>query len=274
MNRIWLIAEHDAQQLVRDRWFAGMVVAFALLTLAVAVVGGSGPQILRVSPFERTVTALAVLSALFIPLLGLTLGAGWIAGQREQGVLTYLLAQPVSREALFFGHVVGLSLATVSATLVGFGAAGVLLALQGGGSVPAYLALCALAALLGLACLWVGLGISAVAGNRTRALGAALVAWLFFVIVADLLLLGAATVWRPGPGVLLALLALSPAGLFRLGVLVGVTGSGDLAGPAAMLAVARLGPDGAVALAMGALALWAVAGGGLGYWWFGRQVEP
>lgn len=273
MGEAWLIAEHDAQQLIRDRWFAGMALGFALLALAAAVVGGSGPDVLRVSPFERTATALAVLAALFVPLLGLVLGAGWIAGLREHGLLAYLLAQPLSRATLFAGHVLGLALGVTSATLFGLGVAGLVVALQGGGAVPVYLVFCGLAALLALASLGVGLLISAVAATRSRALAAALLVWLFFTVVSDLLVLGVAATWRPSPEWLLALLGLSPAAVFRLGVLVSVTGTGDLAGPAAMVAVARFGLGGTVTLAAAVLAAWAAGAAGAGCWFFRRQAD-
>ena len=58
------------------------------------------------------------LLLLFVPLIGLTVGAGVLAGERERGTLLYLLAQPLNRAEIFFGKALGAALAVIAASAV------------------------------------------------------------------------------------------------------------------------------------------------------------
>lgn len=274
MRHVWLIAKFDLQLLLRDRWFLGLALAYAVLALATAVGAGSGPAVVGLAPLEQTGTALALLTALYVPLMALIVGAMHIAGPREDGFLSYLLAQPVTRRQLFLGHWLGLTLAVSMATLFAYGVAGLALAFYGGGEPLTYLVLCALALALALACLPIGLLISSRASTRTRALGMAIVIWLYLAFVGDLVLLGTVMTWRLPAETLLGLLAANPAAAFRVGVLVSVTGAGELAGPAAVYAVSRLGVNGAVLLSIATLVTWGIVAGLAGRLLFVRRSLP
>lgn len=274
MRHVWLIARFDVQLLLRDRWFLSLALAYAALALATALATGRSPAVVGLAPFEQTGTALALLTVLFVPLMALLLGALQIAGPREDGFLGYLLAQPVSRAHLFFGHWLGLSLAVALATTFAFGAAGIALALSGGGAPLTYAVLAALAVALALACLPIGLLISSLAQARAQALGAAVIAWLYLALLGDLLMLGAVMSFRLPAETLLSLLTLNPATAFRVGVLVSVTGAGELAGPAAVYAVSRFGASGTVVLSALTLILWGVVAGCAGKQLFNRRALP
>src|SRR5690606_39909351 len=64
----------------------------------------------RSSGFGRTAAGLINLVLFLAPLMGLTLGAQAISGEREQGTLAYLLAQPVSLVEIFVAKFLGLAI--------------------------------------------------------------------------------------------------------------------------------------------------------------------
>lgn len=270
-----VLAQWDARALWRDRWFLTTAATFGLLTLAASAAALSSANILGVSSFGRVAATLVHLAMLFIPLLGLTVGAGWIAGERESGALGLVLAQPVDRGAVFAGKYLGVARSLVAATLVGFGSAGLVLALRTGPDrLLAFLWLVGLSLLLALASLSIGFIISSSAGNRSKALATALVLWLALTLVSDLGVLATSIILRlPAPAVLI-LGVLNPVSAFRLAAVVGIAGSADLAGPVGVYASDVLGLRGMLAALTGVLIGW-IAGAFLyGQRRFIRLVEP
>lgn len=269
-----VIARWDARAVLRDRWFLSTAGAFAVLVLASALVALSTMDVVGVPAFGRVAATLIHLGMLFIPLIGLTVGAVWIAGERESGSLVLLLSQPAHRGAVFSGKFLGVAWAMAGAVAIGFGAAGVLLALRAGGDrLPAFLWLVVLSILLALAALATGFALSAGSPSRSRALGTALAVWLGLVIVSDLGLLGTAMVLRlPAPAVLV-LGSLNPVSAFRLAAIVGVTGSAELTGPVGLYAADRLGIPGMLLALAGILLVWTGAAYHIGRRRFVREVE-
>ncbi|HXF82372.1 MAG TPA: ABC transporter permease subunit [bacterium] len=262
------IARWDAQAVLRDRWFLATAGAFAALVLAAALVALSAVDVLGVSAFGRAAATLIHLAMLFVPLIGLTVGAVWIAGERESGSLVLLLSQPVDRRTIYGGKFAGVAWAMGGAVAIGFGASGALLALRADADrVASFLWLIVLTILLALATLAIGFAVSAAAPTRSRALGVGLLLWLSLVVLSDLGLLGTAMVLRlPAPAVLL-LGSLNPVSAFRLAAVIGVTGSAELTGPVGLYAVERLGLFG-VLLGLTAIPIaWTV-----GAFWYGRRA--
>jgi len=254
----WLtIARWDARAVLRDRWFISVAGAFGSLVIAAALVALGSVDVLGVSAFGRVAATLIHLGMLFIPLIGLTVGAVWIAGERESGSLVLLLSQPVERRTVFSAKYLGVAWGMTGAVAVGFGAAGLLLALRAGTDrIPAFLWLVALSSLLALAMLATGFLISAGSPSRSRALGTALLVWLALVIVSDLGILGTAMILRLPAWAVLVLGSLNPVSAFRLAAIVGITGSADLTGPVGLYAADRLGFAGLLGALVLILAAW------------------
>jgi Cu-processing system permease protein len=253
------LARWDARAVLRDRWFISISGAFAALAVAAAAVAMAGVDVIGVSAFGRVSATLVHLSMLFIPLLGLTAGAVWIAGERESGSLALLLSQPVDRRTLYAGKFLGVAWGMAGAVAVGLGSAGVLLAFRAGADrVLGYLWLVLLSLLLALATLAVGFAVSAAAPGRSRALGTALVLWLFLVIVSDLGVLGTALALRLPAPLVLILGSLNPVSAFRLAAVVGISGSAEVTGPVGIYAADRLGTAGLNGLMLAVLVAWMV----------------
>jgi Cu-processing system permease protein len=148
-----------------------------------------------VQGFERTTASLLNLVLYLVPLLGLMLGT--LALSRDRAGNELLFSQPVGREQVLYGRVIGMFCGAAVAMLAGFGLAGlVVLWEMGSEGFSRYAGVVLLS--LALAAVFLSLGALAgvVSSSRTRAFGLALCLWFFFVLFYDLLIIGLAFVLR------------------------------------------------------------------------------
>ena len=68
------------------------------------------------------------LILMIVPLMGLTTGAGALAGERERGTLAYLLSQPVHRSEILLGKFFGLWVGITLALVLGFAVSAAMIA--------------------------------------------------------------------------------------------------------------------------------------------------
>lgn len=271
MTAVLLLAEKELRDARRNRWFLLYAAVFAGLALAVAWTALAGAGAYGVAGFTRTSAGLLNLVLLVVPLMGLTLGAGALAGERERGTLLYLLSQPVSPWEVLLGKYLGLALALTGALALGFGAAGLALALRGGlPQVGDYLALVGLAVFLAWASLAVGFLISAPARRSATALGIALFAWLFLAFFTDLGLMGTALTRRLSVQALFLAAIANPLQAFKVATVLVLRGNLEVLGPAGVYAVRAWGSALAPML-MGVLAGWTLLPLALALWAFHRR---
>lgn len=227
----------------RNRWFLVLTALFASLSLALSAVGLAGLGTIGVSGFGRTTASLLNLVLLIVPLMGLLMGALSIAGEREQGTLGYVLAQPVTTGEVFAGKVLGLGTALAGSVSLGFGLSALLVARSAGlAQVSGYLTLVALTWVLGLIFLVIGLGLSAVSPRHSTAVGLAVVAWLVAVFFSDVGVMGTAVALRLDPRQILWLSLANPTQIFKLASLQALQGHLEMLGPGALYAARALGP--------------------------------
>jgi Cu-processing system permease protein len=269
---VLLIARKEVRDALRSRWFLLYAAAFAGLALMLSRLSLGDGSAAGFAGFGRTAASLVNLVLLVVPLMGLTLGAGSLAGERERGTLATLLAQPISRREVLLGKYSGLALALGSALALGFGLAGALVAL-GGAAVEAgaYLRLVGFAMLLALATLAVGLLISSAARRVGAATGVALFVWLGLVFFGDLGLMGTALTMRLKVGTLLALTLLNPLETYKIAAVGAITGTLDALGPAGVYATRAYGEALTPLLAL-VLVAWAVIPLVLSAWVFERKA--
>ncbi|MCI0393759.1 MAG: ABC transporter permease [Chloroflexi bacterium] len=242
ITNILTLTHKELRDARRNRWFLLYAVAFAGLSLALSWLATSGLGNNGLAGFGRTGATLVNLVLLVVPLMGLTLGALSLAGEREQGTLLCLLAQPVGQLEVLLGKFLGLALALLAALALGFGLSGLLIAWQGGATQAAgYLLLVLLAFLLALASLSLGFLISAAAGKGSTAVGVALFAWLLLVFFGDLGLMGTALVLRLDVNQLFAAALLNPLQLFKMAAILDIRSSLEVLGPAGIYAVRTYG---------------------------------
>ena len=269
---LWTIAQAELREALRNKWLWLYAAGFAGLALALSQAGLSAAGYAGLGGFGRTAASLINALLLFVPLIGLSVGAGSLAADRERGTLLFLLAQPVSRGEIFAGKALGAALAVMTALALGFGLAGLGLGLSGGGEMTIYLALVAYTLLLALVALGLGFIISSLTRKAAAASGAALILWLALVFLADLGVLGAALTWRPNPAGLLGLLVINPLQIFKLGAIYSLRATLDSLGPVGQYALFRFGEQ-LPLLLIGLLALWALAAFAVAFTIFNQKGE-
>ena len=253
---IWTLAQKELGDALRNRWFLLYTIAFAGLSLALAWLAMSGLGNDGLAGFGRTSASLINLVLLIVPLMGLTLGALSLAGERESGTLLYLLAQPISQLELLLGKFLGLALALMAALGLGFGLTGLLIAVRGGGAqASTYLVLLLLACLLATASLSLGFLLSAAVQRGATAVGLALFLWLLLVFFGDLGVMGTALVLQLDVNQLLSLALVNPLQLFKIAAVLDLRQNLEVLGPAGTYAYRTYGSQ-LMPLLVGFLLLW------------------
>jgi len=218
-SQVRVIAAKEFRDRIRNRWVLAVAVIFALFALAIAYFGASQQGEVGLRSVDVTVASLVSLVIYLVPLIALILGYDAIVGEKERGSLELMLSMPITRFELLLGKYVGLACALTISTVLGFGAA--LLPLASSLSVTDgfhYAGFVGSAILMGLAFLSISMLVSVVALDRVRASGVAIALWFFFVLIFDLLLMGALVMsqGRLGSGMFAAILMFNPADVFRL----------------------------------------------------------
>ncbi len=263
---VMTLTQKEVRDARRNRWFLLYAVAFTGLSLALAWLALSGAGNYGLAGYGRTSASLINLVLLIVPLMGLTLGAMSLAGERERGTLLYLLAQPISQGELLLGKFVGLALALVAALGLGFGLTAVLLAVSGGSAdVMTYLTLLLLACLLAVASLSIGFLISASVQRGSTAVGVALFVWLLLVFFGDLGLMGTSIALRLDVNQLLALAMTNPLQLFKIAAVLNLRQNLEVLGPVGVYAYRTYGNQ-LMPLLIGLLALWGIVPAALAAW--------
>ncbi|MEX0991248.1 MAG: ABC transporter permease subunit [Actinomycetota bacterium] len=255
------LAGWEFRAAVRSRWVLGTAVAFAALAMTVTLLGLRSIRGLGLTGAGPTSNSLVNLGVLLPSLMGLLLGAGHLASAREQGLLSMIGAQPISRRAIVLGSFAGLTGSLWATIAVGFGAAALVISgVASSWEVVPLLALVVATLGLSAACVAIGVALSAFANGRTQALALSIVVWIIFAFGIDLALAAVAPVVRLGPGVLLTAILLNPIEAARVLALLAAAPDGTALGPFGSYLIGTFGREGAAAILVGALAVWTVAG--------------
>ncbi len=241
-NNVITISLKELQDARRNRWYLIYVLVFTGLSLALAWMGMTGLGDYGLAGFGRTAASIINIVLLVVPLMGLTLGAISLAGERERNTLQYLLAQPVTQFEVLLGKYLGLAIALFSALVLGFGISGIFIALQGGSAeINLYLLMVLLAFMLALVSLSLGFLISSMVRKGSTAISIALFIWLLLLIFGDLGLMGTSIMLRLGVGQLLTLTLLNPMQIFKIAAILNLRGSLEVLGPAGIYALRTYG---------------------------------
>ncbi len=256
LENILILAQKELRDARRNRWFILYAMAFTALSMGLAWLALSGAGNYGLAGFGRTSASLINLILLIVPLMGLTLGAQGLAGEREQGTLLYLLAQPINQAELLIGKFVGLALALVAALGLGFGLTALLIAANGGGAeIGVFINLLGLSCLLAIASLSAGLLISSLTPRGSTAVGMALFFWLVLVFIGDLGVMGTALVLSLSVDQLFALALANPLQLFKMAAVYTLRQNLEVLGPAGIYALRTYGGQ-LMPFLLGLLAAW------------------
>ena len=237
MNSIWTIARKELSDSLRNRWLMAISLVFATLALGIAWFGAAASGQVGYASTPATIASLASLGIFLIPLIALLLAYDAIVGEEEGGTLLLLLTYPLSRSQLLLGKFLGHGLTLAFATVIGFGVAGVAIAVLVENVAIASLAAAMLrfigsTVLLGWGFIALAYVISVRVSEKPIAAGLALAIWFFFVLIFDLMLLGTlvASEGQFSAELLPWLLMLNPTDIYRLLNIVAFGDSAQLSG--------------------------------------------
>lgn len=269
-GQILAIARKEFRDRLRSRWALTVAAVFTVFALSIAYFGAAQQGAVGFRGIELTIASLVSLAIYLMPLIALILGYDAVVGERERGSLDLLLSLPITRLELLLGKYLGLTAALALATLLGFGLVGIAIGWQGGRyALFHYGGFMLSALLLGMVFLSLALLVSTLARGKAAASGAAIGLWFVFVLIYDLMLLGALVASEGGmPAWLVStLVLLNPTDIFRLLNIFSLEELKSLYGLATVVP-GTLTEAWALSLAMAA---WIVAPLGLAYAKF-RQV--
>ena len=218
-GQVLAIARKEFRDRLRSRWALTVAAVFTAFALSIAYFGAAQQGAVGFRGIELTIASLVSLAIYLMPQIALILGYDAVVGERERGSLDLLLSLPITRFELLLGKYLGLTGALALATLLGFGLVGIAIGWQGGSyALFHYVGFMLSALLLGMVFLSLALLVSTFARGKSAASGAAIGLWFVFVLIYDLMLLGALVASQGGmPAWLVSLLVLlNPTDIFRL----------------------------------------------------------
>lgn len=258
MRNIVIIASKEIREGLRNRWVLATTLLLAALALTLSLLGSAPTGNVGSDRLDVVIVSLSSLTIFLVPLIALLLSHDAIVGEMERGTMLLLLSYPVGRNQVLLGKFAGHIAILAFATLVGYGAAAVMLVATGNAidaaSWYAFAVLLGSSVLLGGVFIAVGYLISGLVGERSTAGGVAIGVWLFFVVIYDMALLGAlvAAGGHALPaGVLDALLLINPTDAYRM-LNLGSGGARALSGMGGVAEHSDLGRG----LLIAALAAW------------------
>lgn len=189
INSIFIIAKKEIMDNIRNKWIIVLSFIFALLTLVTSYFGSifsTGWQDLG-----ATISGMMSLVQFLIPIIALILGYAAIIGEIERGSMSALLSQPITRLEILLGKFIGLGSILAFTIIIGFGVAGIVIALN----VPDanfinYLIFIGSTILIGLVFLSISLFFSTIFKKRTTAIGGAIFLWFLFNMILPMIFVG------------------------------------------------------------------------------------
>jgi Cu-processing system permease protein len=259
-NAITTIARQELVINIRNRWTLVFSGVFGILVLTISYFGLVTGSAVGFQGFARTSASLLNMVLYIVPLVALMMGT--LSFSSEKSASELLFSQPVSRAEILLGKFLGLFASIFTATLIGFGIAGVIIAANAGteGSLR-YPLFVGFSLLLALIFLSLSAFISALCRRKSKAFGVALFVWFFFVLFYDLLVIGVTFLLkeRTANAFIFGSLFGNPVDMVRIASLMTLNGKNIFgAGGAALLKF--LGGEGlSIVLLLIALSLWVVA---------------
>jgi Cu-processing system permease protein len=259
LGAVTTIARQELTINVRNKWTLIFAAAFGVLALAISYFGLVTAGEVGFQGLARTSASLLNLVLYVVPLIALTMGT--LSFTSEKSASEMLFSQPVTRSDVLLGKLLGLFAAILTATLAGFGLAGVIIAVKAGGEgLARYPLLVGFSLMLALTFLSLSSLVAAVCKRKAKAFGVTLFLWFFFVVFYDLLVIGGTFLFkeRTANTFIFASLFGNPVDLVRVASLMMLDGK-EVFGAAGASLLKFLGGETSSALLLAAgVAVWAV----------------
>ncbi len=189
INAVITIARQELTINIRNKWTMIFAAVFTVLVLAISYFGLLTAGAIGFQGFTRTSASLLNLVLYIVPLVALVMGT--LSFTSEKSASELLFAQPVSRGEIWLGKLLGLFASMLTATLIGFGLGGFVIAMKAGtAGALRYPLFVGFSLLLAMAFLSLSALIAALCKRKNRAFGIVMFLWFFFVLFYDLLVIG------------------------------------------------------------------------------------
>ncbi len=228
MRTIVIIAGKEIQEALRNRWVLATTLLLAALALSLAFLGSAPTGNVGAGALDVVVVSLSSLTIFLLPLIALLISHDAVVGEMERGTMILLLSYPIGRHQVILGKFLGHVLILAFATVIGYGAAALALAITGtsvmAASWYAFASMLGTSIILGAVFVAIGYLISSIVRDRGTAAGLSVGVWLMMVLVFDMALLGLLVLDQGriiSARVLEGLLFLNPTDLYRLANLTG-----------------------------------------------------
>lgn len=275
MGELLLTARLDLAEQLRQRWFLVYVLVFGGLVAALFGFGLAESRVLGFTGLSRLLITYIQLSMAILPVFVLVTTVRSLAGDREAGVVEYMLSLPVGLPQWYWGRFLG-RFALVFVPVVLAMAMAVLYGAARGASVPWRELVIYTLLLMSLCICFLGLGflISSVARAADVAQGVAFLVWLGLLLFLDLILLGLLIRAQAPLNLVVTLALANPLQAFRAGAMLMFDPQLVLLGPSAFVILDRFGSTGYFAWAILYPLLLGLAMGAIGYRVFSRRDLP
>ena len=189
INAIYHIAKKEILDNVRNKWIIILTIIFTSLTLVVSYFGSIFSQ--GWQDFGGTITGMMGLVNFLIPIIGLMLGYAAIIGEIEKGSMSSLLTMPLNRLEIILGKFFGLGSIISFTIFIGFGIAGIVIAINVSNvNYLDYLLFIGATILLGLVFLNLALVFSSLFKKRSTAMGGSILLWFLFNMILPIIYVG------------------------------------------------------------------------------------
>ncbi|MFC1672579.1 ABC transporter permease [Pseudomonadota bacterium] len=227
-------ARLEFTETIRARWFLVYGLVFGAVMVLLLGSGLTESRVMGFTGLSRALITYIQICMAILPIFILITMVRSVAGDREAGVLEYMLALPVSLGAWFWGKLLG-RYVTIFLPVFMAVVLAVLWAVARGFEVPWTEFLFSTGLLISLTWCFLGIGmlISTIAKSSDVAQGVAFTVWLVLLLFLDLILLGA-LVREQAPHQLVVMIALlNPMQVFRTASMLVFDPELILMGPAA-----------------------------------------
>jgi len=194
VKALWILAQKEVRDGLRNRWVAVSILLLTALSLAMYFLGSAATGSTKVDSLAITLVNLVSLSVYLLPLIALMLSFDALVGEFERGTMLLLAAYPIARWQIVAGKFLGHMLILLLAILISYGGTVLIITLTSDDVTQNWIAyglMMASSWLLGGVFVGLGYFISAIVRERATAVGAAVGLWLVLVVLYDLALLGA-----------------------------------------------------------------------------------
>jgi Cu-processing system permease protein len=188
-NIISSIAKKEIMDNIRNKWIIIMSLMFAILTVVVSYFGSLTSQ--GWQDLSLTIVTMMTFVEYLVPIIALMLGYATIIGEIERGSMSALMSLSATRFEIVAGKFLGLVSVLALTILIGFGIAGLIIAINVSNvDFVAYLLFIVMTIMFGMIFLSISLFFSTVFRKRSSAIGGAVLLWFFFLFIIQIIYQG------------------------------------------------------------------------------------